>query len=52
MKYDKTKSHVDRMLALAEKYEKEGNKKMSDYWIEKADKFDKQMQAKNESSKS
>ena len=41
-------NHVDRMLELAETYEKAGNKKMSDYWIDKADKFDKRMKTKGD----
>ena len=40
MKPDLTKNHIDRMLELSEKYEKEGNKEKSNYWLDKAERFE------------
>ena len=41
-------NHVDRMLELAEKYSQEGNEEKSNYWLDKADKFEQWLNKQKE----
>ncbi len=50
MNPQRVKHYINRMLELSIQYEKDGNNKKAEYWLNTADEFEKRMKTKGDSN--